>query len=188
MRLCFFFFFSCRGPPAFKNDTQGNRSLLCRLEKPGHYSAYWYSIRVHILRLLLRCIPVLCTDVTILTRDDNYKTQHNKGQHKSTRHKISTKEQSEGRRSISQFRVRVCSRWFPLSCGVCAGWIPRGERGCDVGGAHRSLSPPRRHQVPQTNEGEETETWTLFIDTAYRGKEFQMGGITGSIVWLAEAL
>lgn len=34
----------------------------------------------------------------------------------------------------------------------------------------------------KTNEGEETETWTLFIDTAHRGKEFQMGGITGSIV------
>lgn len=47
--------------------------------------------------------------------------------------------------------------------------------------ARRSQSPPQRQQVPQRTRGE-TETWTLLIDTANRGKEFQMGGITGSIV------
>lgn len=150
MCACVFFsFFLCRGPPAFKNDTQGNQSLLCHLKKPGHYSAYWYSIRVHILRPLLCCIPVLCTDVTIFTHNDNNKIQHNKGQHKSTRHKSSTKEQSEGRRSISRIRVRVFSQRGRLSCGVCGGRIPRGERGCDaVEEAHRSQSPPRRRQMP----------------------------------------
>ena len=56
------------------------------------------------------------------------------------------------------------------------------------GGTQVSITSPETPGALKTNEGEETETWTLFIDTAHRGKEFQMGGITGSIVWLAEAL
>lgn len=146
--------------------------------KPGHYSAYWYSIRVHILRLLLSCIPLLCSDVTILTCTQKT-TQRN-----TTRfHKNAVK----GREVDQPFSICVCSQRDRLSCGVCGSWILKREQGCDVEKANRSQSPPQRHQVLQRTR-EETETWTLFIDTAHQAKEFQMGGITGSIVWLAKAL
>lgn len=129
-------------------------------------------------------------DNLYLHNNHNKTKKHNAAQHNATQHNSTPqfhKEAVKGKEVDQPFCTCICSQRGRLSCGVCGGWILKREQGCDVEKAHRSQSPPQRHQVPQRAR-EETETWTLFIDTAHRGKEFQMGGITGSIVWLAEAL
>lgn len=151
------------------------RPLLCLLifHKSSHSKA---SPLLHPTSLLWCDNPYLHTKNNI--------GQHNSTQRNTTRfHKNAVK----GREVDQPFSICVCSQRDRLSCGVCGSWILKREQGCDVEKANRSQSPPQRHQVLQKTR-EETETWTLFIDTAHQAKEFQMGGITGSIVWLAKAL
>lgn len=76
--------------------------------------------------------------------------------------------------------------------GVYTRWIPKRKQSWDGDKLRRSQSPPQRQRVAGRTTGKEAGreagTRSSLIDTANRGKEFQMGGITGSIVWLAETL
>lgn len=99
----------------------------------------------------------------------------------------SHKDAVNGRRSISFSAFVLLLGAADFSYAVYGRWILKRKQGCDVEKTRRSQSPPQRQQVPQQTR-QATETWTLLIDAANRGKEFQMGGITGSIVWLAETL
>lgn len=107
--------------------------------------------------------------------------------HHSTTWQSLTNTQSNGRRSISLSASVLLLSTAHFSYAVYGRWILKRKQGCDVEKTRRSQSPPQRQQVPQQTR-QATETWTLLIDAANRGKEFQMGGITGSIVWLAETL
>ena len=91
----------------FWNDTRPTDAFsLCHLEKPGHYTAYWYSVRVHIRTLLLSCISALRTDVTIFTRVA-------KKQPSTTQHRGSLNMQSKGKGVDQPFAFVLNVSGFP---------------------------------------------------------------------------
>lgn len=150
--------------------------------------------------------PLWLTDVTIhyMCTQAKKKKQKNPATHHGTTEPNKaccwsrTKKQSKGSRSISGsdfffffFVFLRFSSEFSF-CGVYAGWIPKRKQSWVWDKLRRSQSPPQRQRVAARmtgkEAGREAATRSSLIDTASWGKEFQMGGITGSIVWLAGTL
>lgn len=123
----------CSMGPAFEMTCNGPKLSLPSW-KPGHYFAYWYSMRVHILRLLLSCIPVLCTDVTIFTCTTT-KKQHNIAQPNTTQQFPQISSQREGGQSaiprLCLFSMRqsfLCSLWQLNTKKRASMWCGEGKQ------------------------------------------------------------
>lgn len=174
------------------------------LSNSAHYSPpHWYSPRVPNLKLHLARIPTLAhwCDNALHAHTKKKNLQHIMAQQNPTKHGAEVAQRNSQREEVDQpvwfffffffFVFLRFSSHFSL-CGVYAGWIPKRKRSWVGDKLRRSQSPPQRPRVAARTTGKEAgreaATRSSLIDTANRGKEFQMGGITGSIVWLAGTL